>query len=156
MVQSGWHGTKSGGCFSNTGTRMLMSLRALACLSHTVTLRHGGAALWDKSSQSRQFHCMSLGVANLCPLMVDLISQHSLVTRSCLGWIRDNEVLWCGWEVWVVKATIMRPVFWCGLKALPREVVIVTPVTGHVGTQPLGCTCGRSAFVRRLKFGAGC
>lgn len=62
-------------------------------LAHTVTPVNCRAAFWNESSQSRQFYCTSLGVAKLCSLMVDLISDYSLVTWSWLGQIRDNGIL---------------------------------------------------------------
>ena len=63
---------------------MLTSLRVTDRLSLTVIPEHSWALLWKESSQSRQFHLTSLGVANLCSLMTDLISEHSLVAWSCL------------------------------------------------------------------------
>lgn len=44
---------------------MLISLRATPLPSCTVTLGHCWAPLWNESSQSRQFHHLSLRVANL-------------------------------------------------------------------------------------------
>lgn len=74
---------------------------------------------------------LSLAVAELCSLMVDLISEHSLVTRSRLGRRRDKEALGCGWEREAGEAAAMRPGFSGGLplalQALPKPARIFTP-----------------------------
>lgn len=145
---------------------MLISLWAAPLPGHTFMHIHCWAPLWNESFLSRQLYCVSLGVAKLCSLMADLISEHSLVTWSRLGWIRDNEVLWCSWERKAVEAEIMSPVSSCGpllaIKALspqrwwPLNLYEVMWASREQAHSLPGCTCGRLMLIWMLKLWAGC
>lgn len=116
---------------------MLTGLRAPARPSHMVTREHGWAPRWNESSQPSQPHCMPLGVADLCSLMTDLISEHSLVPWSWPSRIGDTErsVTQLGGES--CEGHVRRPALGCGppmaLKALSKEAAAAfTPAAGNM------------------------